>query len=1090
MSSFFGFVVILGTLGCQSPQQTRFKKLSPQSSGFIFTNEIQEDSVYNALDFTNLYTGSGVGIGDFNKDGLPDIFMGACMNSSKLFLNKGGLTFQDVTPESQIQTDRWVTGVAVIDINQDTWPDVYLCVSGPKVKSRENLLYVNQQDGTFLEQAASYGIADSSQCTQANFFDYDQDGDLDLYLAVNPTDYAIFNVNTIKKKKIQGEAASTDKLYQNNGDGTFTDVSREAGILVEGYSLGLSVADINQDGWPDIYVTNDFLSNDILYINQQDGTFRDELSSRIKHSSFASMGIDIADINNDGLSDIYVLDMFPEDPYREKMLMPGADYNRFQYILQAGYEPQYSRNTLQLQNKNGTFSEIGQLAGVHKTDWSWSALLADLDNDGLRDIFVANGFLRDIGDLDYINYNQEQVFGSKAVIRERQLNQIKGQGPIKLPNYLFQNKGDLRFQKQNIHWGLQDSTCSNGAAYADLDLDGDLDLIINNLNQASSIYENLSRQMDSSHYLFIRLEGSFPNIQALGTKIWIYYGAEIQYYEHLVFRGYESSMDPLIHFGLGIHTQLDSLKLQWPNGQVYTLRSPPVDTILTLTQASLPNNSLLHFSKTSEDSLPFTPLKAIPFVHKEEPFSDFHQQVLLPHEFSRLGPALAVGDVNGDGKEDVFLGGSTGFSGTLYLQEEGQTFTKSSSLFDKGQEDVDALFLDVDLDNDLDLYVVSGGSNGSSDYANYQDRLYENDGAGNFHRNLSALPSMPSSGSCVRPYDIDADGDLDVFVGGRVSPGKYPTTPCSYLLENQFGNFKDITDSIAPALSRIGMVTDAVWEDIDDSGKKELVVVGEWMPISVFQFKALQLQPLDLPDLHLSEGWWNCIASSDFDQDGDPDFVIGNLGLNTNYKIYPGKPVCLYASDFDENGSIDPIMCQFIDSVEYPIASRDNLIRQIAKAKAKFTTYSAYARTDFSGLFSRKEGKNVQVLRSYTFSHSYLENHGNGEFTLTPLPQELQIAPIQDILIDDINKDGIQDILMVGNSYATEVKTGRYDAFTGATMLGKKGGDFHLIRGSQNGFFCDKNSRKIEKICIVGSRPLYLVANNADSLQVFGTTYP
>ena len=1090
---FYQLIALFGGLllgGCQPKEQSRFSKLDPHSSGFVFLNQIREDSIYNALDFTNLYTGSGVGIGDFNLDGLPDIFMGACMDSSRLFLNLGNMQFQDVTAKSLIHTDRWITGVTVVDINQDTWPDLYLSVSGPEGKPRENLLYVNLQNGTFEEQAESYGIADGSQCTHANFFDYDKDGDLDVYLAVNPTDYAIFNVNTIRKKKINGEAASTDKLYRNNGDKTFTDVSQEAGILIEGYSLGLSVADINQDGWQDIYVTNDFLSNDILYINQKDGTFRDELASKLKHTSFASMGIDIADINNDGLSDIYVLDMFPEDPYREKMLMPGADYNRFQYILKAGYEPQYTRNTLQLQNSNGTFSEVGQLAGVHKTDWSWSGLLADLDNDGLRDIFVANGFLRDIGDLDYINYNKEQVFGSREVIRKRQLSQIRNQQPIKLPNYLYQNTGNLRFEKRNHDWGLRDSTCSNGAAYADLDLDGDLDLVINNLNQESHIYENLSRQLDSSHFLSLKLVGSVPNIEALGTKIWVYYGDEVQYYEHLIYRGYESSMDPHIHFGLGPTQKIDSLVVLWPDSLCYSLIAPPIDTFLTLNLGDLAEKDPFYTSIIPNNSPQFSPLSTIPFLHKEDNFSDFYQQVLLPHDFSSLGPAMAVGDVNGDGADDLFLGGATGFSGTLFFQNKQSTFFESPVLFDKEKEDVDATFLDVELDGDLDLYIVSGGSNGLQDSATYQDRLYINDGFGNFQRDLSALPFMPSSGSCVRPYDMDNDGDMDLFVGGRVTPGSYPEIPRSFLLENNSGSFEDVTERLAPKLSLLGMVSDAIWVDLDQEGNKELIVVGEWLPITVFQFQDGQLVKLDLPDLHFSEGWWNCIESADFDLDGDPDFLVGNLGLNSNYNVSRGQPVCLYAKDFDENGSIDPIICQYVDNIEYPIASRDNLVRQIAKIKARFPTYGSYARATFSKVFAQKELKNAQVLRSHTFATSYLENLGNGKFALRPLPWELQIAPIQDILVEDINGDKIPDALLIGNSYSTEVKTGRYDAFTGATLLGTQGGKFKVIQGSQNGFFCDKNSRRIEKIRNSVAKPLYLVANNADSIQTYVAIHP
>lgn len=1088
MHLYFSYLVLIAGLlwACNSTPTKKFERIDGEASGFVFYNEIKEDSVFNALDFTNLYTGSGVGVGDINNDGLEDIFMGGCMSSSKLFLNKGDLKFEDITLQAGVETDRWITGVAMVDINQDAWMDIYLSVSGPPGSNRRNLLFLNKQDGSFREAAAEYGIDDPAQCTHSSFFDYDKDGDLDLFLAVNPTDYTIFNVNTIRKKKVNGEAASTDKLYRNDGKGIYTDVSREAGILIEGYSLGLNVSDINGDHWPDIYVTNDFLSNDILYINQKDGSFKNEAANYFKHTSFASMGIDIADINDDALPDIYVLDMFPEDNFRQKMLMPGADYNRFEYIIKAGYEAQYSRNTLQWNQGNTHFSEIGQLASVHKTDWSWSPLIADFDNDGQKDIFVGNGFLRDMGDLDYINYNKSQAFGSKEVIRQRQLEQIRQQKPIKIPNYLFKNEGDFQFAKVAESWGLGDSSCSNGAAYADLDLDGDLDLIVNNLNQPSFLYENKSPKGNKQHYLQIKLEGESPNQNALGSKIWIYTPEKKIYHEYLRYRGYESSMGQMIHIGLGEEKQIDSLKILWPNLEEQTFSNLAVDTLYTLKKQGAKEKESTSIAQNIPQPV-FQEIQPPSFLHKEDFHVDFYVQSLLPHQFTQLGPALAKADVNGDGLEDFYVGGASTHAATFFIQKAAGEFEEILLEEDKEYEDVDALFFDADGDKDPDLYVVSGGSISGIAPERYQDRLYLNDGKGNFSRSLEALPEMHSSTSCVRAADFDGDGDEDLFVGGRLMPGKYPNIPPSYLLENQGGRFVNIIEERAPELQYIGMLTDAEWIDIDQDEKLDLILLGEWMPISIFLNKDNSLEVHKPKGLSFSEGWWNCIEGDDFDGDGDIDFLAGNLGLNTNYRAKKDEPVCIYAKDFDKNGSIDPILCQFIRGTEYPIASRDNLIKQLPYIESRFSDYKSYAMASFEKVFSKEELADALILKAHNFKSAYIENLGNGEFVLHELAPELQIAPIQDIWSGDIDGDKIPDALLIGNAYDTEVKIGRYDAFKGAYLKGKGDGSFEVMSGPHIGFLADRNARKLVKVGgNMGARKEYFVlANNADSLQVF-----
>lgn len=1091
-----------------------FERLTKQRTGIDFKNEINENDIYNFLSFSNIYTGSGVGIGDFDKDGLADVFFGGCMESSRLYLNQGGFKFKDVTVETGLVTNRWVTGITVVDINSDGWQDLYLSVSGTgSTEKLQNLLFINNglKEGnlniSFTESAELYGIADTSPSTHANFFDYDKDGDLDLFIIVNPPEYQLEKVNDIRLKKIKGEAISTDKLYRNNkvensvkhkegkidsgeteASPLFTDISSEAGILIEGYSLSLNVSDLNNDDWPDVYITNDFLSNDIAYINNQDGTFTNRAAELFKHTSYASMGIDVADINNDGLPELYVLDMLPEENYRRKMIVTSGNYDRFQHTIDKGYEPSYTRNTLQFNNGDGTYSEVGQQFGVHKTGWSWSALLADYDNDGFRDLYITNGFKRDLGNLDYVNYGDSNPFGTPESKRERRLALISEQPEAALFNYFYQNQNGESFVKKSKEWGIDERSVSSGAAFADLDLDGDLDLVVNNVGQEAFIYENKANELFGNHYLKLRLEGSTHNYQALGTKIWLYYGKQMQFAEHTTYRGYQSSIDPIIHFGLGAVTSLDSLKVAFPDGKTTVWKNVRTDTLLLIKYSSA-KIDIASSTKKKEPAL-FEMAEhqnQMKYLHQEDKQVDFKEQSLLPHQHSQLGPAMAKGDVNGDGYEDVFIGGAAGKSAFLFLQEPNGTFIQSKWSLDEIYEDTNALFFDSDSDGDLDLYVCSGGVVKYGKPTIYQDRLYENDGSGNFVRNQKALPQMHTSTKAIAAADYDQDGDVDLFIGGRVSPGKYPSMPRSYFLENQKGIFRNSPKETVSKLSQIGMVTDALWTDFDNDQDKDLILLGEWMPITIFENQAgkLDVEPIILNG---TNGWWNTLAGGDFDNDGDIDFLGGNLGLNTDYRASMEEPFRLYAKDFDENGSIDPILTQYVEGVEQAVAYRDRLIEQIPMLKRRFTSYKKYAETPFEKLFNVVEMKNAEVLESYLFSSCYIENLGQGQFEIRPLPKELQMAPLKKFLVEDFDLDGNLDALVIGNDYSTDVTIGRYDSFTGVLLLGDGAGSFTVQRGAASGFLASKNAQNMVKVRIgihTDSDEFIWVGNNSDSLQVF-----
>ena len=1079
-------------VSCGPDRSARFQLLDAGKTGIDFENTIIENDSINVFEYMNIYTGAGVAVGDIDNDGLIDIYFSGNMVSGRLYRNKGGLQFEDITEKSGLLNTRWGTGATMVDINQDGYLDLYVCVSGGGRESeRANMLYVNNADGTFSEKAKEYGLADTRQSMQAAFFDYDNDGDLDMYLLVNPAAYE-YKVNVSKPRELNGESVNNDRLYRNEGNGRFKDVSMSAGILVEGYGLGVAVSDINGDSWPDVYVSNDFIGNDIMYINQKDGTFRDEITDHIKHTSYAGMGNDVADIDNNGAPDIMVLDMRPEDNKRQKLIISSTGYDRFQMMLQAGYNPQYSRNTLQINQGGGKFSEVGFLAGVSSTDWSWSPLLADYDNDGLKDLYVTNGFLRDLGNLDYIHYQNiyDNPLGEAQSKIARKLESIRELPKADLVNYAYRNKGDATFEKVTESWGFRESSCSNGAAFADLDNDGDLDLLVNNVNQPAFVYQNLSDLKEDNHFLRLKLKGKAGNLEGIGAKIKIAAQGNQQYHQHYLSRGYESSVDPIVHFGLGRHKKVDSLEIWWPDGTYELKRDLDANQLLVIEQADaapfLASDEAIVRATWFRD---LTDSLGIAFVHREDNLVDFKLQPILPHMHSRNGPGIAVGDLNGDALEDFYVGGAAGQSGQFFIQKSGGGFdTREGS--DPKFEDMGCLFFDANGDGFNDLYVVSGGVLASQDRRAYQDRLYLNDGTGMLGIS-NALPEMNSSGSCVVGADYDKDGDIDLFVGGRLDPGRYPMPAKSYLLENRSNRatgdakFGDIGDNIQ-GWDQLTMVTSALWTDYDNDGWTDLIVVGEFMPLTFFHNDKGQLALVgDSTGLTKTEGWWNSISGGDFDRDGDTDYILGNLGLNTKYTASTTEPLCIYAADYDKDGRIDPIMCYFVDGENHLAHSRDEIIGQISAMRSRFKSYESYAESNFEKSFLPQEIESAYIVKSYNFASSYLENLGKGRFELKSLPLEAQVAPVEGILVADFDQDGQQDVLLTGNSYATEASTGRYDAFMGLLWKGKGDGTFEKVDWKTSGFEQDSDGSGLALMYAGKGNTFVVTAGNDGPLKLF-----
>jgi hypothetical protein len=1078
---------------CSSKKETLFHIRKGPELGITFQNTITSNDTLNALTFEYIYNGSGIGIGDFNNDGLEDIFFGGNQVSSELYLNTGKLKFQNITNDAGVSTSRWVTGVSVVDINRDGLMDLYLCVAGKtSASNRENILFINQGvvNGIpkFQEAASSFGLNDNHYSTMAAFFDYDKDGDQDMYLVNNWLEK--FNRNNLRPKRAHGEAESNDCLYRNNGDNTFTNVSAAAGIQMEGYGLGVNICDINQDSWPDVYVANDFMSNDLLWINNGNGTFTNSIADYTRHQTHNGMGVDIADFNNDALADIMVVDMLPPGHTRQKMMTAGQNYDHFHMSMKLDYQPQYMRNTLQL-NRGKTpdgqwlFSEIAFMAGVAQTDWSWAPLFADFDNDGFKDLFIANGYRKDVTNLDFIFFGvkNESPFGTPEARRKITDKEFKKIPDVKLSNYVFRNTGTLTFEDKTQDWGADMPTFSNGAAYADFDRDGDLDLITNNIDQEVIIYEN-TVSGKQGHYIDLINDDT----SAFNQKIWLYTDGKVQYQESTPYRGFQSSVTQCIHFGTGSQKKVDSIRIVWSDQTQYSIVNINADTVLHFTHRH--GHASVAKITSSEKPTMLTAANAATYTHHETSPSDIKQTRTLLHELTRRGPCLAKGDVNNDGFVDFYVGGETGTAGKLFVQFRDGTFGDSAIGGDSTLEDGDAVFLDADGDGDQDLFV--GAACHSSQEIPGVHRLYLNNGKGKFSLSADALPPIVASTSCAVPADYDNDGDIDLFIGGYFKANSYPLPSRSYVLQNNHGKFTDVTKALNPELETPGLITSAVWTDINNDKRPDLVMAGEWMPIRIFINEGVYFsEQTETYGLRQSNGWWNCIGAADLNHDGFTDLVVGNTGRNSFFKPTQDHPVTLIAKDFDMNGSIDPLVTYYNDAQQerYIVHNRLVLLDQIPVLKKRFETFSQYASSSASVVLGKKEMEGALQLHVYDLSSAVFMNKAGRGFTSLLLPEIAQVSTINDLVIDDINEDGHPDIIAIGNNYAQETLFGRYDAGAGIVLLGDGKLHWKALTPEESRLVADGDARSIEVIEGLTAR-FYIVTNNNDKLQIFKHTNP
>ena len=1091
-ASFLSILFILSTLmiSCDSSKRKLvtedltggFELLPPEQTGIDFNNSINESKFFNQYFYSQIYIGSGVAIGDINNDGLSDIFFAGSQVNDRLYLNTGDFKFEDITITSKIsKSPGWSWGVTMADVNADGYLDIYVSRNGNSLdpEKRKNQLFINNKDLTFTESADAFGLADMGFSSQAIFFDMDNDGDLDMYQVNQPADKKLFLINKIPKKDY---SFFRDRIYRNE-NGKFVDVSKEVGISRDfAYGLSVNASDFNNDGWIDLYVANDYAEPDFMYYNNGDGTFKNVINEKLKHITQLSMGSDTGDINNDGNIDLITTDMTPEDHYRSKTNMASMSTERFESLVKAGAHRQYMSNALQINTGSGSFYDIANIAGISSTDWSWASLLVDLDNDGWKDIIVSNGIKKDVDNNDYrslLNKLNEETTAEELY----ELSKNAPSQPIS--NYAFKNNNGFKFEKISKEWGFDTPSFSSGMAYGDLDNDGDLDVVINNMEHPAFVYENKT----NGNFLKIKLQGHYKNKFGFGVKVKINHNNKIQVSENIVTRGFFSSVEPGLFFGLGNDDKVDLIEVIWPDGKVNYFENINANETITAmyskAKAKAPNTpkrkTLLSKINTVNIGLEYT--------HKENEYNDFAEEILLPHKLSTNGPFSVTADVNGDNLEDVFIGGASGQEGVLFLQTANSKFERSKSkpwAVDKNSEDLGALFFDLDGDGDQDLYVTSGGSEFKKGNRLLKDRIYLNDGLGNFSKNNTAIPNIYESTQTVKASDIDADGDLDLFIGTRLISGKYTFPATSYILINEKGILKKASEKIAPDLTNIGMVTDAVFSDIDQDGDDDLLIVGEWMEIKVLENSngifSDSSKKFGINDN--SRGIWWSITKNDLDNDGDDDYILGNLGKNNKFKATKEHPFKVYANDFDGNGTNDIVLAKFYKTDYVPMRGKECTTQQMPYVGEKFKDFHSFASSKLIDILPEETVNEAVVYEISNFESIILINN-DGKLKAEKLPIEAQISPIKNSLVEDFNDDGFKDILIVGNHYAVEVETVRYDAGFGSLFLGDGKNKFKFLSSDLSGFYTPTDGRSISSLKTNNNDRVYLITNNNDSLALF-----
>ena len=1079
---------------------TLFTLLSASETGIDFVNKVENQKDFNIFKYRNFYNGGGVAIGDINNDGLADIYLTGNMEANRLYLNKGDMTFEDISETAGVTGSKpWSTGVLMVDVNSDGLLDIYVSNAGNlEGNNHDNDLYINNGDLTFTERASEYNLAKTGFSTHASFFDYDKDGDLDAYI-LNNSNIPVSSLGYAEQREVRAQdwegvphifRGVGDMLLENR-DGTFVDVSEQAGIYgsLIGFGLGVMITDINKDLYPDIYVSNDFYERDYLYINNQDGTFKEDIKNWTSHLSLSAMGIDMADINNDGHAEIFITDMLPEPEERVKSVMEFEGYNVYKLKQSKDFYQQYIQNTLQLNNGNGSFSEVAYFSGVHATDWSWAGLMFDMDNDGLRDIFITNGINHDLTDLDFVDFFANEIIQKMALTgRKESIDSIIAKMPIKpQPNFAYRNKGDITFDKANAEWGFELPSMSNGAAYGDLDNDGDLDLVVNNVNMHSFVYKNNTESQKDHNYIKLNIKGTGANPFAVGTTMLLYYDDNTVLQELMPSRGFQSSMDYVQTIGLGKATQIDSIRIIWPDDK-------------TLLKKNVAANQLLNVDYKEADEIYSIPEKVIPktlvrelenstlSAHTENNYNDFDYEGLIYKQLSQEGPAMAIGDINGDGHEDVFVGGAKDQAAVLYKHTGGGSLkAQPQAVFneDARHEDTAAAFFDADGDGDLDLMVGTGG-NQVGDEDTYRSRLYINNGNGNFGRSENIIPSVFKNISVIAPHDFDNDGDIDVMVGSRSVVGTYGVDPDHIFLENNGdGSFLEATERLAYDLKDGGMITDAIWADINGDSKKDLITVSEWGTPVIYKNSGRRLTRLnsDLDSLH---GWWNTVEAADLDQDGDLDLVLGNKGRNLHYKPEEGRPMKMWINDFDNNGTIEQIVTLHKDGKDFPIHQKKELTEQMVKLKKENLKASEYARRSVDELFPAEIFEN-SIMKQSSISESVVAvNKGNGKFEIVSLPPRVQLSCVCDISCTDVDKDGNLDLILGGNNYEFKPQFSRLDANYGSVLLGDGKMGFHWQDYNTSGFFIRDEVKHLETFKDKDGKSFMFVAINDNKPKIFG----